>query len=52
MNPYDHHEGHQICEAAFNHSSLGGIEVYFPMFTFCFHVQFTAKQHRTCGEYV
>jgi hypothetical protein len=52
VNPDNHREDHGRGEAAFDRSSPGVIGVCFPMFTFRFHVQLAAKQHRTCGEYV
>jgi len=47
VNPDHHRENYRRCEAAKNRSPTGGGCVCFPMFTFCFHVQVAAEQHRT-----
>jgi hypothetical protein len=52
VKPYDHREDHGQGEAACNRSPPGVIGVCFTMFTFGFHVQPAAMQHRTCREYV
>jgi hypothetical protein len=52
MNPDDHREDNRRTEAALDRSAPGVIGNCFPMFTFRFHVQLAAKQHRTCTEYV
>jgi hypothetical protein len=45
VNPDDYREDHRQCEATLNRLAPGVFGVCFPRFTFCFHVQFAAKQH-------
>lgn len=42
VNPDDHREDDRRSEAALGHLAPSGVGVCFPMFTFCFHVQFAA----------
>jgi hypothetical protein len=45
MNPDDHRKANRLGDPALDEPALGDFCVCFPRFTFCFHVQFTAKQH-------
>jgi len=44
-NPDNHRKASRLEEPALDEPMLADVCVCFPMFTFCFYIQFAAEQH-------